>query len=55
MPGPSPNHQQLRLLSGWRDGSLDDAELASLAERPTTALSRSLASRRIGGGPERGG
>ena len=32
MAGPSPDHQRYRLLSGWCDGSLDDAELERLDE-----------------------
>ena len=32
MVRPSPDHQRYRLLSGWCDGSLDDAELERLDE-----------------------
>jgi hypothetical protein len=32
MAGPSSDRQRYRLLSGWFDGSLDDAELERLDE-----------------------
>ena len=32
MAGPFPDLQRYRLLSGWCDGSLDDAEMEQLDE-----------------------